>query len=166
MSKDEKDRPGGPRAPAAERPSPKARRLRPWVIAIGAAFAAGFATPVVGAWALGMLAFPADHKASEVAGQAVVAVPEILTNLAPGSTARLIRTSVSLVVPAQAEASVRENLDRIHESFLEYCRQVDDADLRGSIGLYRMRGDLLRRARLLAGDAAVSEVLVQDLVLQ
>lgn len=161
MAKDTKDKPAeGDAAPAR-------RRWRPFAAALGAAFVLGAATPILGAWALGALPFPGQSgAAASEAGQATVPVPEILTNLAPDSKARLIRTSVALVVPAASEAAVRGDLDRIRDSFLEYCRQLGDSELRGSIGIYRMRGDLLRRARALAGDAAVSEVLIQDLVLQ
>ncbi|MFE0755408.1 flagellar basal body-associated FliL family protein [Inquilinus sp. NPDC058860] len=161
MAKDIKDKSAGPGA------VPGRRRWRPLAIAVGVAFALGFATPILGAWALGAL--PLVGQGGGTAGEpgrAVVPVPEILTNLAPGSKARLIRTSVALVVPAASEPAVRGDLDRIRDSFLEYCRQLGDSDLRGSVGLYRMRGDLLRRARALAGDAAVVEVLIQDLVLQ
>ncbi|MGK9230298.1 flagellar basal body-associated FliL family protein [Inquilinus limosus] len=156
-----KDRSADPNA------APARRRWRPFAIAVGVAFALGFATPILGAWALGALPFVGSGaETAPEPGRAVVPVPEILTNLAPGSKARLIRTSVVLVVPAAAEPAVRGELDRIRDSFLEYCRQLGESDLRGSIGVYRMRGDLLRRARALAGDDAVAEVLIQDLVLQ
>ena len=164
MAKDTKDKAADP----ATVPSAHAarRRWRPVLLAVGVAFVLGFATPILGAWALGALPFVGHADTSAVPGKAVVPVPEILTNLAPGSKAKLIRTSVSLVVPADSESAVRENLARIRDSFLEYCRQIDEAELRGSIGIYRLRGDLLRRARALAGDTAVTEVLIQDLVLQ
>jgi flagellar FliL protein len=161
LKKDTKDR------AASADAAPAKRRWRPFVRALAVAFILGAATPILGAWALGALPFLGSGAtvASED-GQAVVPVPEILTNLAPGSKARLIRTTVALVVPVASEPAVRGELDRIRDSFLEYCRQLGDSELRGSIGIYRMRGDLLRRARALAGEAAVSEVLIQDLVLQ
>jgi len=55
---------------------------------------------------------------------------------------------------------------RLRDSFIEYLTQLSEAEVAGSSGLSAMRGELLRRARVVAGNDSPKALLIQDYILQ
>ena len=54
----------------------------------------------------------------------------------------------------------------LRDSFIEYLSQLHENDVYGSAGLAELRGELLRRARLVTQSEAPKTILLQDFVLQ
>lgn len=54
----------------------------------------------------------------------------------------------------------------MRDSFQEYLRQLNESDLQGSIGLVRLKAELLRRARVIAESEAPQQFLIADLIIQ
>lgn len=89
---------------------------------------------------------------------------EMTVNLASGNT--LLRLRLELATPASKAAEVEKVVNRIRDAFNDFLRQVDTGDLRGSAGMYWLRSELLHRAREIAGEKAIREVLIQDFLVR
>src|SRR3546814_8658825 len=89
---------------------------------------------------------------------------EMTVNLA--SSDAVMRLRLELAVPSGQESTVEEVEVHIRDAFVGFLRQVDAGDLRGSAGMYWLRAELLHRAREVAGEKAVREVLIQDFLIR
>ena len=54
----------------------------------------------------------------------------------------------------------------MRDSIQDYLRQLNESDLQGSIGLVRLKAELLRRARAISDSEAPQEFLIADLIVQ
>lgn len=54
----------------------------------------------------------------------------------------------------------------VRDAILSYLRQLHEADLRGSDGLFLLKAELLKRARAVVGSDVPREFLIVDLVMQ
>lgn len=84
------------------------------------------------------------------------------------ATSRFLKLNVALVYDPKAEGADRlpERQVFIRDSYIEFLRQLTEADLSGSAGLAQLKGELLHRARLLADTDAPQEILIADMVIQ
>ncbi|QPZ89830.1 flagellar basal body-associated FliL family protein [Thioclava electrotropha] len=122
----------------------------------------------------GSAAESAGHGASGAAGaDALLDFDDIVVNItetaADGtSAARYLKLHLALVYPESpdAEAKMAEKKPFIRDTFTGFLRQMTVEDLRGSIGLIKLKAELLKRARAVVGDDTPSEILISDLVVQ
>ena len=66
----------------------------------------------------------------------------------------------------EGEQTMPELLTALRDSFIEYLSQLHEDDVYGSAGLAELRGELLRRARVVTQSDAPMSILLQDFVLQ
>ncbi|OOY26043.1 hypothetical protein BMI91_06575 [Thioclava sediminum] len=144
-------------------------------LAVVAMFCGGFvAFGGVSALTGGSAAEPAGHGASGAAGaDALLDFDDIVVNItettADGTpAARYLKIHLALVYPESpdAEAKMAEKKPFIRDTFTGFLRQMTVEDLRGSIGLIKLKAELLKRARAVVGDDTPSEILISDLVVQ
>ena len=93
-------------------------------------------------------------------------VPELLVNLPRSAQTRYVRLAVTLALKEEGRAKVVEATPRIVDAFQTFLRSLDEHDLEGAAGLYRVRSELLRRVQAIVPQAHVEQVLVRDFVLQ
>ncbi|OWU83203.1 flagellar motor switch protein M [Oceanicola sp. 22II-s10i] len=123
-------------------------------------------------------AAPADtggHGAAASAEGSIVVTPfkEIIVNVTATTatgrqTTRFLKLNVALVYDETrpGAAQIEERKLFLRDSFQDYLRQLSDADLQGSIGLSRLKAELLRRARAVSDSDAPQELLIADLIIQ
>ena len=161
-------------------PRKAARALSPWLLAgllaAGGAFGAvwmgaldsliGGAAPDVAVEAEGDP--PADAPETVPAYGAAGAFHEmdpIAVSIGHGGESRQLRIRVVLDVPADQLDGVASIGPRLQDGILGFLRAVEPATLENPAALIDLRAHMLRRARLIAGDEAVSNLLVTDFVL-
>lgn len=144
-------------------------------LAVVAMFCGGFvAFGGVSALTGGSAAESAGHGASGAAGaDALLDFDDIVVNITEAtadgtSAARYLKIHLALVYPESpdAEAKMAEKKPFIRDTFTGFLRQMTVEDLRGSIGLIKLKAELLKRARAVVGDDTPSEILISDLVVQ
>tara|TARA_R110002012_G_scaffold247584_1_gene423242 strand:- start:181 stop:489 length:309 start_codon:yes stop_codon:yes gene_type:complete len=83
-------------------------------------------------------------------------------------TSRFLKLDLALVYDRKQdpEGLVETRHIFLRDAFQDYLRQLADRDLDGTHGLVTVKGELLRRARAVAGSKAPHEVLVTGLVIQ
>ncbi|MCA0922636.1 flagellar basal body-associated protein FliL [Pseudooceanicola nanhaiensis] len=83
-------------------------------------------------------------------------------------TTRFLKLNVALVYDAALPGAddVEARKLYLRDSFQDYLRQLNEADLQGTYGLTTLKTELLRRARAVTGSDAPQELLVSDLIVQ
>jgi flagellar protein FliL len=114
-----------------------------------------------------------DDSAREAAVKKPVGfieVREMTVNLAPDSAqdrSRLLRFKVSLEVKdPKVIPDIQPLMPRVEDSLQVYVRELRASDLEGSVGLYRLREELLRRVNYAVYPAKIDAVLFKDIVVQ
>ena len=120
---------------------------------------------------LGMAHKPAADAKAEAAQRAApvfVELPEMIANLnAPGRKATFVKLKVRLELSrAEDQAAFAAAQPRIVDLFQTYLREMRPEELRGSVGTYRLREELIARASLAAAPAQVTDVLFSELLVQ
>ena len=101
---------------------------------------------------------------------AFVELREMIINLSPdagqdkGKFAKL-RVSLEMKDPKQEE-DVKALTPRIEDTMQVYLREIRASDLAGSVGVYRLREELLKRVNVAVYPAKVDAVLFKDLIIQ
>ena len=67
---------------------------------------------------------------------------------------------------AKTEAEVKPLMPRVEDALQVYMRELRASDLSGSVGIYRLREELLRRINIAVYPAKVEAVLFKDLIVQ
>ncbi len=100
------------------------------------------------------------------AAQAAVFVPvdPITINLGAGGQTRHLRFVAQLEVPAAQSAEVARQMPRIVDVLNTYLRALDLPDIEEPAALSRLRGQMLRRVRLVVGPDRVNDLLVMEFV--
>lgn len=95
-------------------------------------------------------------------------LPELLVNLNTGGRrTSFIKIKVTLEVDKKEYVPVIEKLTpRIIDNFQVYLRELKIEDLRGSIGMYRLREEMLLRVNTAAAPAQVNDVLFKEILIQ
>ena len=129
-----------------------------------------------GLWFTGMLsALPfmkheeaKPHEAAAPAAPVYVEMPQIVANLNAGNR----RTSF-VKLQARLELSKPEDVaiftaaqPRVMDLFQTYLREMRPEELRGSMGTYRLREQLIARASLAIAPARVVDVLFTEMLVQ
>ncbi|MCA1287750.1 flagellar basal body-associated FliL family protein [Salipiger bermudensis] len=108
-------------------------------------------------------------------GEHIVVTPfqEIIVNITATTatgrqTTRFLKLNLALAYDNRVSGA--ENIESrklfLRDSFQEYLRQLNENDLQGSIGLVRLKSELLRRARAISDSDAPQEFLIADLIVQ
>ncbi|MGY3439988.1 flagellar basal body-associated FliL family protein [Marinovum sp. KMM 9879] len=83
-------------------------------------------------------------------------------------TTRFLKLNIALAYDSAMPGA--ENIEArklfLRDSFQEYLRQLNESDLQGSIGLVRLKSELLRRARAISDSDAPQQFLIADLIIQ
>jgi len=113
------------------------------------------------------------HAAAPAEKIVVTPFKEIIVNITATTatgreTSRFLKLNLALVydeaVPGAEQIEPRKLF--LRDSFQEYLRQLNEADLQGSVGLVNLKSELLRRARAIADSDAPQEILIADLIVQ
>ncbi|MBE9606203.1 flagellar basal body-associated FliL family protein [Acetobacteraceae bacterium H6797] len=95
-------------------------------------------------------------------------LPEIVTNLnVPGRRPTFIKLRSKLELVRSEDAKpIEAAMPRLMDIFQTYLREVRPEELRGSVGTYRLREELLARANLVATPIRVKDVLFIEIIVQ
>jgi flagellar protein FliL len=112
----------------------------------------------------------AEHKALPKKPVGFLEMREMTVNLAPDSAqdrARFLKFKVSLEVKdPKLVAEIQPLMPRVEDSFQLFLRELRASDLEGSVGLYRLREELLRRVNIAVYPAKVDAVLFKEMIVQ
>jgi flagellar protein FliL len=111
-----------------------------------------------------------EEKKDDKSKLAFLDLREMIINLSPDNGSdkvRFAKLRVTLELKdAKTEADVKVLTPRIEDTLQVYMREVRGSDLAGSVGLYRLREELLRRVNVAVYPAKVDAVLFKDLIVQ
>ncbi len=95
-------------------------------------------------------------------------LPDILVNLdSPGKTQHFLKAKVSIELANKTDvAAIDKVMPRVIDQFQTYLRELRPEDLKGSMGIYRMRQELLIRVSAAAAPIEVRDVLFRELLVQ
>lgn len=97
-------------------------------------------------------------------------LPEMTANLAmqPGQERPIfLRIKVSLELEDQKlVAQITPLLPRVIDNFQVYLRELHPSDLEGSVGIYRLREELVRRVNAAVYPAKIEAILFKDVLIQ
>lgn len=113
-----------------------------------------------------------EHEATEAA-LIVAPIKEMIVNIVSitetgRKSSRFLKLNIALVYDEKIEGAnhVAEREVYIRDAFQNYLRQLTERDLSGSIGVVRLKSELLRRARAVTESDAPQEVLIADIIVQ
>ena len=99
-----------------------------------------------------------------------VEIRELLLNLSPDlpqDKAKYAKVRLSLELKdAKVEEEVKPLMPRVEDALQIYMRELRASDLTGSVGLFRLREELLRRVNIALYPAKVEAVLFKDVIVQ
>lgn len=95
-------------------------------------------------------------------------VPDIVVNIQNAdSTPAYLKLSVSLELDGpEARAAIEPVMPRVVDQFQTYLRELRVDDVRGSMGVMRLKEELLRRVNLAAAPTPVRDVLLKEMIVQ
>jgi flagellar FliL protein len=138
------------------------------IVLIGAGIAAWFTGLVSALPGMRHAPLNAIAAAAPVSVPVYVEMPEIVANLNAGG-----RRSSFVKLQARLELSRPEDVaaftaaqPRVMDLFQTYLREMRPDELRGSMGTYRLREQLIARASLAAAPARIVDVLFTELLVQ
>ncbi|GGG67811.1 hypothetical protein GCM10011415_13610 [Salipiger pallidus] len=117
----------------------------------------------------------AGSAAGGVGDDRIVVTPfqEIIVNITSTTatgrqTTRFLKLNLALAYDntLPGAANIEERKLFMRDSIQDYLRQLNESDLQGSIGLVRLKAELLRRARAISDSDAPQEFLIADLIVQ
>lgn len=164
---------GEPAPPGARVPAkggvPKGRR---WLLPVLLAVLLLGASGAGAAWYAGLL--PIGPRAAENAAETgarppvFVDIPEIIANL-NGSARRPVyvklRARLEVSRPQDAQAA-QAAMPRLLDLFNTFLRETRPEELRGSLGMHRLREELLARANIALREGSATDVLFLEIVVQ
>lgn len=125
---------------------------------------------------LGMGGHEAEHGANGAHGAhgeaaAVVPVfvelPDIIANLNTAKRGTFIKLKAKLELSKEADAAAaKAAMPRLQDLFTTYLRDMRPEELRGSVGTYRLREELIARANVALSPVRVRDVLFVELLVQ
>ncbi|WP_308915858.1 flagellar basal body-associated FliL family protein [Jannaschia sp. LMIT008] len=112
----------------------------------------------------GEAAVDAAH-AAPTGTAAFLTLPPLSVSIGTGGRDRTLRMQAVLEVDEGRTGDVQTLGPRIQDTLLTYLRAVGTDVIEDPNALLQVRSQMLRRARMIAGDAAVRDLLVTDFVL-
>lgn len=115
----------------------------------------------------------AENPAPPGADMVVMPFDEMIVNITATAasgrqTSRFLKLDLALVYDRTQDEGGMVEMRHVflRDAFQDYLRQLAERDLDGTLGLVTVKGELLRRARAIAGNDAPHEVLIMGLVIQ
>ena len=135
---------------------------------IAAAYFTGLMQPVID-MILGKHDKPEPQQAA-ISSQKAVFFPleELVVNLNTGGRKSVylkIRVSLELAGPDEIPR-IQSVMPRIMDNFQVYLRELRIEDLKGSVGMYRLREELLARVNAAVAPVKVRDVLFKEMLIQ
>ena len=97
-------------------------------------------------------------------------VREMVLNLSPDvgvGKAKFAKLHIALELKdSKVEGEVKPLMPRVEDALQVYMRDLRSTDLSGSVGLYRLREELLKRVNIAVYPARVEAVLFKDVIVQ
>jgi flagellar FliL protein len=95
-------------------------------------------------------------------------VPDIVVNIqTTDSTPAYLKLAVSLELDSpEARTAIEPTMPRVVDQFQTYLRELRVDDVRGSMGVMRLKEELLRRVNLAAAPTPVRDVLLKEMIIQ
>ncbi len=95
-------------------------------------------------------------------------MPDILVNLNTAPTARgaFVKLTSTIDLVEEDVTLFEDALPRVIDTMITYMRELRPDDLRGSVGLVRLREELLVRIKISAAPARVNDVLFREILVQ
>ena len=95
-------------------------------------------------------------------------VPDIVVNIQTAdSTPAFLKLAVALELETpEARAAIEPVMPRVIDQFQTYLRELRVEDVRGSMGVMRLKEELLRRVNLAAAPTPVKDVLLKEMIVQ
>jgi flagellar FliL protein len=111
---------------------------------------------------------PAPGAEAEAKLPIFVDVPDVVANLNAGQhKTSFIKLKARLELSrTEDQAVVTAAMPRLQDLFTTYLREVRPEELRGSVGTYRLREELLARANIAVTPARVLDVLFTEMLVQ
>ena len=106
-----------------------------------------------------------DTRKTVETARAFVPLDPVMISLSADGGPRHLKFAAQLEVDAGQESAVSKLRPRIADVMNSYLRAVEVSDLTDAPALIRVRGHLLRRIQVVAGDLPVRDVLVTEFVL-
>ncbi len=110
----------------------------------------------------------AEKALAEAPPPVFVEMPEMIANLNAGARkTSYVKLRARIEVAKQEEvAAVQAAMPRLQDLFQTYLREMRPEELRGSIGTWRLREELIARASLAVAPVKVIDVLFIELLIQ
>ena len=89
----------------------------------------------------------------------------ITVTLSHGEKTHHLRFEAKLEVPSQFKKEVSKLLPRVTDVLNTYLRALEIDEIRAPAALTRLRAQMLRRAKIVVGEAQVNDLLVMQFVL-
>lgn len=135
---------------------------------------------IIAAAGAGTFFFFKKHKAAEEEAQKLkeseAATPkeiytdmdEIIVNLnTEGKSVSFMKLKVTLELDSQDNVEIiNKMMPRIRDVFQVYLRELRPADMQGSVGLYRLREELLLRINKIVYPGQVKDILFKEVLVQ
>ncbi|TXM96166.1 flagellar basal body-associated protein FliL [Methylobacterium sp. WL103] len=97
-------------------------------------------------------------------------VREMVMNLSPepgSDKAKFAKLRIALELKdAKVENEVKPLMPRVEDALQVYMRDMRSSDISGSVGMYRLREELLKRVNVAVYPAKVEAVLFKDVIVQ
>lgn len=125
-----------------------------------------------GSWYAGLLPFASASHAKADARKPgppiYIDLPEMIANLdSDPRRPRYIKMRARIEVrDATDAAAIHAAMPRLQDLFQTYLRDMRPEDLRGSMGTYRLREELMARAEIAAAPAKIDDVLFVEMIVQ
>jgi flagellar protein FliL len=95
-------------------------------------------------------------------------VPDMVVNIQTAdATPAYLKLAVSLELDnEEAKAAIEPVMPRVVDQFQTYLRELRVEDVRGSMGVMRLKEELLRRVNLAVAPTPVRDVLLKEMIVQ
>jgi len=95
-------------------------------------------------------------------------VPDIIVNLqTPDATQAFLKLSVALELDKlENKQAIEPVLPRVIDQFQTYLRELRVEDIRGAVGVMRLKEELLRRVNIAVAPTPVRDVLLKEMIVQ
>ncbi|MEM6602590.1 MAG: flagellar basal body-associated FliL family protein [Pseudomonadota bacterium] len=106
------------------------------------------------------------EKLPDLSNTIFVPLPKIVVTLGENAQAKYLRAQFAIETDPNYEERVKTLEPRLMDVFNTYLRVVEEQELTNPERFQNLQAQMLRRARLVAGEAAIKNLLVQEFVLQ
>jgi flagellar protein FliL len=107
-----------------------------------------------------------DASMSDVSKTAFVEMPRLMVPLGEQASAKHLAAQFIIETTREHSERVEKLKPRLLDMLNTYLRAVDEKELSEPSRFRQLQAQILRRAKLIAGDAAVRNVLIQEFILQ